>query len=158
MSAPTVYLAGPILGLGHEEANEWRHAVSFKLAQAGIKGVSPLRCEPIVGPVYQPQYGDPLFGTARAIASKNLFDTKRCDMVLALLPRPQPGRHQSYGALMEIAWAHALGKPVLLVSDDPDITAHPVVTACASWLLEDLDAAVEVLIGVLSAYTGGANG
>lgn len=154
---PTVYLAGPILGLGKSEANDWRLDVALALQCFGIIGVSPLRCEPIIGDVYKPEYGDPRFGTARAISSKNLFDTKRCDMTLAYLPPPAPGRHQSYGTIGEVFWAHALGKPVILVSTDPDITTHPIVTSCASWLLTNLDDAIEVAVGILGGYNGGKN-
>ncbi len=66
---PTVYLAGPIAGCDKGEANDWRWHVAGKLRASGIVGISPLRCEPLVGERYMVGYEDPRFGTARAIAS-----------------------------------------------------------------------------------------
>jgi hypothetical protein len=90
--APTarrfVYLAGPILGCTGPEANDWRTDVAAKLEPFNIIGISPLRCEPLVGERYDVSYPDPCFGTADAIAAKNRFDTKQCDMGLFYIPKP----------------------------------------------------------------------
>jgi nucleoside 2-deoxyribosyltransferase len=158
-----VYLAGPIMGQTKDEANNWRKEVDNALAAesfgmtAQIIGVSPLRCEPIIGERYLPQYEDERFGTSRAIGSKNFFDVRNCDLTLAYLPKPAPGRHQSYGTIIELAWAYALGKPAIVVTDDPDVANHPVVQACAGWLLTNLDDAVDTIVGILGGYTGGKN-
>lgn len=152
-----VYLAGPILYCTDAEANDWRRDVNDALP-AGIVAVSPLRCEPLIGARYLPQYEDERFGTSRAIGSKNFFDVRNCDMILAYLPQPTPGRHQSYGTLIELAWAYAMDKPAVVVTDDRDVAEHPVVQACAGWLLRDLASAVDVIEGVLGGYIhGGKN-
>ena len=151
----TVYLAGPILGCDKEEANDWRIDVANHLSDYDIRGVSPLRCEPLVGERYGMEYTDPKFGTARAIGAKNIFDVRSCDMSLIYLPTPPEGRHQSYGTIVELAWAHMLGKPTILVSDDPVIREHAVISACAGWVLTDLEEAMQVIIGVLGGYTKG---
>jgi len=144
-------------------ANHWRRFVSERLSEetdGKIVGISPLRCEPIVGDTYKAGYNDPRFGTARAIGSKNLFDTVNCDMVLAYLPKPDPvpvGWHQSYGTIAEVAWGRGLDKPVLLVSNDAEIINHPVINFCANWLLDDLEQAIETIVGILGGYVGGKN-
>lgn len=153
----TVYLAGPILDCTKDQANDWRQYVADKLSPHGIIGISPLRCEPLIGERYSMQYQDPKFGTARAIGSKNVFDVKNCDMTLAYFPTPPADRHQSYGTICELSWAYLLGRPAVLVTDDLGISEHPVINACAGWLLPNLDDAVEVLIGVLAGYVGGKN-
>ena len=150
-----VYLAGPILGMTEGEANNWRRVVATRLKPHGIIGVSPLRCEPIHGPTYEPGYPDERFGTARAILNKNLFDVKTCDMVLAYIPKPVVGKHHSWGTMQELAWARALDKAAILVSDDPEIRDHPVINASAGWVLDNLSDAEDVLIGILGGYTGG---
>ena len=157
MSKSTVYLAGPILGCTHGEANTWREVVADKLKPHGIIGISPLRCEPMVGDVYQAGYNDDKFGTPRAIGSKNLFDTTTCTLVLAYLPLEAQSRRPSYGTIAEIAWAKAIGKPVIVVTDDPGVSGHPVLNFCASWLLPNLDDAVDLIIGLLAGYNGGKN-
>ena len=150
----TIYLAGPIAGCDKSEANDWRAYVSDQLSHARIKGISPLRCEPIVGERYMMNYADPKFGTARAISSKNIFDVRHCDMTLAYLPREINDRRPSYGTICELAWAHILGKPTLLVTDCPMLQQHPVINVNAGWVLTDLDEAIEVIVGVLADYAG----
>lgn len=146
-----VYLAGPIAGCNRGEANDWRAWVSSKLRPHGIRGISPLRCEPLVGERYGLGGNDPMFGTARAIASKNMMDVQMCDATLAYLPH-QASRPVSLGTVLEIGWASILRKPVILVTDDPYAAAHPVVNACAGWLLGDMEQAVELLVGLLGDY------
>src|SRR5665213_1426834 len=166
-----VYLAGPILGCTLGEANDWRKFVSDELASFNIIGISPLRCEPLIGKTYSAEYPDPKFGTPRAIAAKNIFDVCDCDVTLAFMPKPPEGRTQSYGTIIECAWAKAYSKQVILCTNDPVVAAHPVIDACVSWKLatkdcrdgteatiEDcLKAAVAICEGVLGGYTGGKN-
>lgn len=152
-----VYLAGPIMGCTGQEANDWRLSVALQLADHGITGVSPLRCEPLIGERYTADHPDPRFGVARAIAAKNLFDVRSCDITLAYLPKSLPGRIPSLGTIIECAWARALGKQVILVSDDSIVLGHPVLNACVDWKLGTLAEAVDVCIGVLGGYTGGKN-
>ena len=158
MTKQTVYLAGPIMGRTHNEANDWRWDVVIQLAGDDIRGVSPLRCEPLVGEVYSMQYADPKFGTARAIAAKNMFDVLHCDMTLAYLPRLDGTSPYSLGTVCELAWAKMAQKPTILVSSDPFILEHPVLGANAGWLLDNMEDAIEVICGVLGGYTiGGKN-
>ena len=154
-----VYLAGPIAGCNQGEANDWRKYVADKLIRNNIVGVSPLRCEPLIGDRYSLDYPDPRFGTPRAIAAKNRFDVVTCPMTLAYLPilkNPDGStRVQSYGTIGEIFWANGAGKQTILVSDDPYVMRHPVIDAAANWKLETLEEAVDVIVGVLAAYVGG---
>lgn len=155
----TVYLAGPITGMLKGAANDWRYEFAEQLKDHGIIGISPLRCEPLVGERYGGTYADPKFGTARAIASKNLYDVQSCDMTLAFMPataRIDSG-HLSSGTLIEIGWANAFRKPLVLVSDDLEAYNHPVVNAACGWVLDNLDDGLEVVLGILGGYTGGKN-
>ena len=153
MRHPTVYLAGPIGGCDKSEANDWRDDAIRVLKIYGVVGISPLRCEPIIGERYSMEYADPKFGTARAIGSKNIYDVRRCDMTLVYLPRALNERKPSYGSIIELAWAHMIGKPAILVTDDPALQEHPVVQACAGWILTSLDDGLEVAAGILEDYS-----
>ena len=152
MTQPSVYLAGSIAGCDRTEANDWRYRMIAELAAYGILGISPLRCEPLIGDRYMVGYADPRFGTARAIASKNRLDVQRCDMTLCYMPAALNERRVSLGTIIELAWAHALDKPTILVSDFPLVLEHPVVQANASWILTTLDEARDVIVGVLGDY------
>lgn len=150
-----IYLAGPIAGCTEGEANDWREHVSDRLRVLGYVGISPLRCEPLIGERYGTGNDDPRFGTARAISSKNLADVQSCDLTFAYMPKPEEGRPPSVGTIIEIAWANAFRKPVVLVTTDPYILAHPVVNACASWILESLDDGLDVVDGLFHDYVHG---
>lgn len=151
-----VYLAGPILGCTGPEANDWRKAVASRLKDHDIIGISPLRCEPLVGERYSANYPDPRFGTPRAIAAKNRFDVQNCDITLAYLPEVM-FNNISLGTVGEIFWADQAGKQVVLVSDHPKIVGHPVIDAAVDWKLTTMDEAIDVIVGVLGGYTGGKN-
>lgn len=155
MNPVHVYLAGPITNKTIAEANDWRVPVTQALAQHGIVGVSPLRCEPPRGDRYTIANADPLFGTSRAIRSKNFFDVRRCDWTLAYMPLHLNTPWPSVGTIGELVLAYGAGKSTILVSDDKRLTDHPVLRGAAGWILPKLDDAVEVLIGVLGIYGKG---
>lgn len=161
-----VYLAGPILGCTDPEARDWRQDVDRKLSLSSDRqgivdpsliGISPLRCEKLRSDRYDGGESTGPLWTGKAILTKNVFDVKNCDAVIAYLPIPEDGRHQSYGTIMEIAWAFLLDKPTVLVSDDPKIINHPIIAASCAWVLNDLDQAVEVISSILLGYTGTDN-
>lgn len=152
MSSKNVYLAGAIAGCNKGEANDWRNDVKAKLNAFGVQGISPLRCEPMIGKRYKLNYEDPKFGTASAIAAKNELDVRECDLTLVYLPKELNDRRPSYGTIIELAWARILNKPVILVTDDPYLVNHPLTSYCARWILPTLDDAVEVIRGLYSDY------
>lgn len=148
----TVYLAGPIAGCNKGEANDWRKYVQDHLEGYNIRGISPLRCEPLIGERYSVGYADPKFGTARAIGSKNFADVQNCDMTLCYFPAEIVEKRPSYGTVLELGWAFALRRPTIVVTDLKALSDHPVVSTCAGWLLTELDEALEVITGILGDY------
>lgn len=147
-----VYLAGPITDCDRGEANNWRDYVFAKLLKHNIRGISPLRCEPLVGDRYKIEYADPRFGTAKAIASKNFYDVQACDILFAYMPADLNDRALSQGTLAELHWGFALRKSTILVSDCEKIIRHPVNQAAASWILPTLEEGVDVVVGLLADY------
>lgn len=174
MPTKHLYLAGPILNCTGPEANDWRKYVCSKLPP-GLIGISPLRCEPLIGEKYVANYPDPKFGTAKAISAKNKYDVATCDLVFAYLPKILTGRfvvdpacemydaeeqkRDSIGTILEIGWASSQqhSKPVILITDDEFIINHPVMSACNGWCLPTLDDGIDVVIGLLAGYVGGKN-
>ena len=150
-----VYLAGPILGCTEAQANDWRKALALELMRSNITALSPLRCEPIHGPVYSAGYPDERFGTARAIMHKNMYDVQTCDAVLAYIPPPVRDGHHSWGTMVELSWAKAFNKLTILVSEDLNIRQHPVLAGQAGWVFDNFPDALDVLKGILGGYTGG---
>jgi nucleoside 2-deoxyribosyltransferase len=156
MSNIHVYLAGPITGQTVAEANDWRTWMSINLSAAGtdIVGVSPLRCEPIIGEVYGPEYADNMFGTPQVIAAKNKEDVRRCDITFAYLPAEHPA---SVGTLQEIGWAAGMGKPIILVTDNDYVRENAVIKATVPWRFSEEEGgfqkAVDVVNGIFRVYT-----
>lgn len=148
----TVYLAGAIADCDAAEANDWRDYARRVLAQHNLIGISPLRFEPLVGERYGQADPDPMFGTARVITAKNLFDLRNCDMTLVRLPREYNDRRPSYGTVGELVAAKALNKTTVLVTDDPKIIAHPLLNGCADWVVDTLDKGLETVIGLMGDY------
>ena len=155
MNKKFIYLAGPIAGCTQEEANEWRDYVCSMLPHA-IVGISPLRCEPLKeGMTYTEEGASPkMWSDPRAIATKNWLDTESCDLVLAYLPKELNEKRPSYGTVIEIGWAIGLRKPLIVVSDDKQLMDHPLIKHNASWRLDSLDDAVEVIMGLFGEYIG----
>ena len=150
-----IYLAGPIAGLTEEEATEWRAEVRENLPH-GIIGISPLRCEPLKEGMFYTDNGAtaPMWSDARAINAKNWLDTESADLVLAYLPKEMNDRRPSIGTIIEIGWAIGLRKPLIVVSDDEYLMEHPLIQRNASWRLDNLHDAVEVITGLFGDYVG----
>lgn len=147
-----IYLAGPIAGCTEKQAKDWRDYVIQNLPE-NITGISPLRCEPAINGRYEQVYEkDKLFGTESAISAKNWFDTSRCDLILVYLTKDILGNKWSFGTILEIGWAIAMRKPIILVSDLSDLRNHPLVKRNVDWILDDLDDAVEVITGLFWEY------
>lgn len=150
----TIYLSGPITGTSYGEAVDWREDVRDKLLP-GIKGLSPMRgkdylaSEKRIAVAYSA--ATPL-STADAIGMRDFYDCTHADAVLMYLPLSQKhDAHLSYGTLIEAGWASAVGIPIILVSDDPEVE-HPILRKCIGLRVATLDEAVLVLNGMFGEY------
>lgn len=158
MSKIKVYLAGPIAGCDYAGANDWRAYFSDMLAAEGpFVGVSPLRCEPLIGERYNMQYDDKRFGTPEAIQAKNFEDVKRCDITVAYIPQNITDEVgvPSLGTIAETQWAFALRKPRILISDVPKVVNNPVLKATMPWIFEEdggFEMARDVVTGIFRIY------
>ena len=150
-----VYMAGPITGCTSGEANDWREALELALPQ-GIVGVSPLRCEPIIGERYEPTYDDNLFGNPQVIGAKNKEDVRRCDITVAYQPYSGVDSLISVGTQQEIGWAVGMGKPVILITDNAYVLQNAVIEATVPWRFTEKEGgfqkAVEVIGGLFNVY------
>ena len=149
-----VYLAGPIADCTMEEVNSWRNYVSGKFDN-NIRGVNPIRGEtPNMknGKFVAEDLLTAEVWTDHAIYTKNMYDTKTCDMVFAYLPKKFNDRRPSYGTIMEIAWTIMLEKPLVVVTDDEYIKMYPLITANAGWLVDNLDDGVDMVNQLFSEY------
>jgi nucleoside 2-deoxyribosyltransferase len=156
-----VYLAGPITGSTQAQAHDWREDMRCLLRRAGecFEGVSPLRCEPLPDDYkrYGYDYEDPRFGTPTAIAAKNRYDVKRCDVMVAYFPQKYTVDigHPSIGTLQELGWSVEAGTPRIVVTDLEYISNNAVIRATCPWVFGEetgFQEAVDVIAGIWEIY------
>jgi nucleoside 2-deoxyribosyltransferase len=157
MKMRAIYLAGAITGESFGDATDWREYVRTKLSP-GIVGLSPLRAkdylenEKAIGDSYDSQNGvETPLSTSRGIMTRDFFDCQNCDIVLANLLGTQK---VSIGTVMEIAWAYAFNKPLILVLEDDNIHEHAMIREATGFRVNTIDDAVSIANAILTDYEG----
>lgn len=168
-----VYLAGPITGLSFNAAADWRDQVVEALGFDDIEAFSPLRAKhylrgeaSIDGSVGAYPRAHPLSAPS-GICARDRNDVARADVVLMNLLGA--GR-VSIGSMIEIGWADAYRKPLVLViepvggydmsppggaaTDVKTVGAtnphhHAMVDELAAYVVHELEAGVEIVRALL---------
>jgi len=148
----SVYLAGPITGLSWAEATEWRVLAHQRLREHQIDCVSPLRgkeylCEE---EALGHRYEDKIMSCGKAIVGRDLFDVRRCDMLLVYMANMVK---PSIGTFVEMGVAHEAKVPMVVVCppDSPHAT-HPFITELASFMAPTLGDGLDVIVKVLGRH------
>jgi nucleoside 2-deoxyribosyltransferase len=117
---PLVYTAGPITDCDHSEANDWREKVRKEFKKSNIHTISPMRGKPALekGQKYTAAvtrgFTDPL-RTSDGINTRDYNDVRRADLIFVNM---LGAKKVSIGTVMEVAWARAFNKPVVLVMEE----------------------------------------
>lgn len=160
-SSPRVYLAGPISGCTYAGCVEWRERAERYLALKGILALSPMRgCSHLStyqGPLPANFSGDQ--DEAHACYTRDHFDLRSADVVLMNLQALGDRARVSIGTVVELGWATAYRKPLILVKPlrgmhDPH--DHPFVQEAADYVTTDLDEALHIVVHILGAHTSEA--
>jgi nucleoside 2-deoxyribosyltransferase len=148
---PVIYAAGPISGQTFEGSTGWRERLRSLLPD-GVKVASPMRDKGYLktAGVLEGDYPEHVMSSQKGIMTRDHFDVKNCDLVLANLAGV--GR-VSVGTVMELAWAFAYGKPVVAVMDPKgDPHDHPMVREAVGFRVESLEQAAAVAASILGPY------
>lgn len=153
----TVYLAGPISGLTHDEARYgWRKEFA-SLMPEHIHCNSPMRGKDFledVGVLLSKDFCkntdavNPM-STADGIMARDTNDVRMCDvLVICFL---DSGGRISPGTLIEIGMGHMANKVMVIISkpDDPNVL-HPMVISAANYMVETLEEGAVVVDKVLT--------
>ena len=153
---PTVYLAGPIAGLGYQDATDWRRIAAASL-RGPIQALSPMRGKDYLAHVESDvgfsatcdEYGhlSPL-STPRGIMTRDRFDATRCDVLLVNL---LGAKKVSVGTVMEIAWADLRRTPIV-VAIEPDGSnphEHAMINEAIGFRCATLEEAIHVVRSIL---------
>lgn len=159
----TVYLAGPISGLSFGEANEWRAEVRDQLLRSGIKCASPLRAKVYIRDAKEIDQASPAIdendmddtavkamSNSRGITTRDRFDCLNCDVLFVNLLDTDT---VSVGTVMEIAWADAVRKPIVLViEEEGNIHDHAMIRESIGFRVPTVREGVEIVKAILGDY------
>lgn len=139
-----VYLCGPITGLSYEGATDWRGKFRQFVSPA-ITLLSPMRGKDylVKETSIAHSYEDIPLSSARGIITRDYFDCKRCDLLVANL---LGAKTVSIGSVMEIAWAKAFQIPVVVIMEkNGNLHDHPMINESTGFRVESLEAAAHVV-------------
>lgn len=156
-----IYLAGPILGTTYSESTEWREYARDRLAalDPALRGASPMRAKKYLANLAKmPLSADQLrttaahtiktpLSTAAAIVGRDQMDVARADLLLVNLLGAEVA---SIGTCCEVAQAHQLHVPVMLViEDEGNVHDHPFITQQSAFRVDNLDTAIDLIPAIL---------
>ncbi len=149
-STKSVYLAGPITGLTYAGCTDWRDHASDELAKHGITCYSPMRAKEYLSSKGKliGSYEDHPTATAKGITSRDRFDVQTCDLVIMNLLGAE---RVSIGTMIEVGWADAWRKPIVLATEKQNIHTHPMLSEIASFTVHSLADAIAVTRAILIA-------
>jgi len=141
MNKLKVYCAGPITGFSYDEVNFWRLYVEDSLGEE-FEIISPMRNKQFLRneEIIQTDYNE-LISTSKGIFCRDKWDVQRCDILLVNFYN---SKNISIGTVAEIAWAHLLNKPIVLVTNN-ELYNHPFINEMVNFTVDNLDDAIEVI-------------
>lgn len=151
-----VYLAGPITGLSYDGTMEWREFVKkrfdqMKSDEKRIIGVSPMRAKEYLSTIESIGHGNEKYGICsggKAIVCRDRNDVMTSDAILINLLGAEK---VSIGTVIEIGWADAFRKPVVLVMEKGrlNIHEHDMVSEMAGFWVETLEEGIHLINAIL---------
>jgi hypothetical protein len=153
MNTYTIYMAGPVKGLAYGPATDWRHWFTEMMEGFNVECLDPLRAKEELKDetcIDRIEYDEPM-SCPKGIYVRDRFDALRCDLLLVnLLNAEKP----SLGSVMEIAWADALHKPIILAMEPGNVHEHAMILGACGFRVGSLTEAAAVAIGVLNLKKG----
>lgn len=147
---PKVYLAGPITGLSYDDAVGWRKYVKQQL-EPTVVGYSPLRSKSYLSKqtsIKDTHDYNPL-SSQRGIYTRDLYDCRTCDLMFVNM---LGALKVSIGTSMEIAWAAAFNKPIVLVIEDlHNVHDHAMIREACSFIVDNIDDGIFLTKSILLA-------
>lgn len=164
-----VYLAGPIAGLTYEEATlSWRDKVAKALdgyhlsdkgtipsLQEGIQTFSPMR-----GKIFLKGTGEAIgkqgyeqhpMSSMQGIIGRDRNDVMNCDLVFMNV---YGAEKVSIGTTVELGWADAFRKPVVLILNEGGVHDHAFYKGLATYVCNSLEQGIQCAKALLLPNIG----
>ncbi|HUC94748.1 MAG TPA: hypothetical protein VMR19_01960 [Candidatus Saccharimonadales bacterium] len=148
MKESLLYCAGPITGVSFGESTDWREYVAKKLP-GHIQAVSPMRGKKYLEKEknIRDSYEEIPLSSQKGITCRDRMDVMRCD---AILVNFLGATKVSIGSVLEIAWADAWRKPIIIVMEKENIHSHAMIREMAGFITSSLDEAITIATAILS--------
>lgn len=150
MIAPkrTIYLAGPISGLTHDEARYGWRATFAKLMPEHIFCNSPMRGKGFLENLGVLTSGHDYPANAlcseSGINTRDYNDVKTCDAMIACYL--ESNNIASIGTAAEHGFAHALQKPIITIGPEDEINVrHIMLKRMAGYRVDTLEEAADIV-------------
>ena len=151
-----IYLAGQIGGLDYADTIGWRKYVSINLGEDFLC-LSPMRSKDFLEKtgvdVELLSFDDPVekaVTSSKGIVARDRNDVYTCDAVFINLLNITK---VSIGTMIEIGWANAYNKPIVLVMDKGNLHDHLMVTEIASFIVPDLNSGITIVKSLFPSAT-----
>ncbi|MFH0814945.1 MAG: nucleoside 2-deoxyribosyltransferase [Candidatus Falkowbacteria bacterium] len=148
MKDTLLYLAGPIDGCSFGECTDWRKCVARRLPQH-IHALSPMRGKDFLAAqtMIHGEHADNPLCRQPGIVCRDRFDVMRADAVLFNF---LGAKKVSIGTCIEVGWADAYRKPIIVAIEKDNVHQHMIVRGVAGFVVDNLDEAITLAIAVLS--------
>lgn len=144
----TVYLAGGITGLNYGETTTWRDEAKQKLYHKNLEGLSPMRGKEFLASEekIRQTYVDVLQGSPAWINTRDYNDVRRAD---ALLVNFLGATKVSIGTVLEIGFAKALNKPIVVVMEKGNVHEHVMIDHGYTVIVPTLEDGINAIVGLI---------
>lgn len=145
-----VYCAGPMAGLTYDQSEDWRDRVREMfppeiVCYSPLRGKQALRSLGKIGVGAYDTKEHPL-ASDRGILRRDYYDVISCDLLFCSL---LGATKASIGTAMELAWAWAHDKPIVLVDTPGSPHDHPMIREVWSYRVGSLEEGVALAKAVL---------
>lgn len=154
LNKPSVYLAGPITGLTYDDGQDWREYAKQQLAPE-VDAFSPLRAKPYLralgvldnaGTPDSAYLGLNALSEPQGITTRDRFDCMGRSMVLVNF---LGAKTVSIGTCIELGWADAARRPVVIVMEEDNVHRHAMVNQIGGFIVPTLENALTICKAVL---------
>jgi nucleoside 2-deoxyribosyltransferase len=147
---PKVYLCGPMSGMNFEDAVGWRRYFN-NAAGEHFEFLSPMRDKSAVADdTYYTKWTEdyqPLEGII-VNRRRDKLDVRRCDAVVVNFLNDTGTK--STGSTVEVGWADAWSKPIILVMRPGSIHDHEFIREAATITVPDYTQAIQSLMSLFN--------
>lgn len=145
-----VYLAGPITGLSYSEANSWREEFA-KLLPEDITARSPLRGKAFLG-LQDKKKTKSTIVSDKGITMRDKYDCCNSDAVVFNFLGAST---ISIGTCIEVGWASACNKPMVLIMEKPtkeieNVHEHIIIREVCGYHVTTVEEAADLISIMLS--------